>query len=47
MGAIEYQGTRIYFKIDYFDENERYGSEDPGDPSKTCRVLTVMLADEY
>lgn len=36
------------FKIDYFAKGDlRRPSEDPADPAKTERVLTVMLADEY
>ena len=37
-----------FFKIDYFAKGNLCApSEDPADPSKTERVLTVMLADEY
>ena len=46
-GAFEHAGKRIFWKIDYYDAACENGSEDPADASKTTRVLTIMLADEY
>lgn len=37
-----------FFKIDYYAKGDLCApSDDPADPEKTERVLTVMLADEY
>jgi len=46
-GALTIDGTRILFKIDYFDRGLSGRSPDPADPSVTMRVLTIMLAEEY
>jgi len=46
-GAIEIGGTRFFWKIDYYNRTLDGGSEDPADPAKTTRVLTIMLASEY
>lgn len=44
---LEYKGMKIIWKIDYYDKEYEYASENPADITKTNRVLTVMLADEY
>ncbi|MGX5774990.1 DUF3768 domain-containing protein [Methylorubrum zatmanii] len=47
-GSIDLDGTgRVFWKIDYYDPSYRFGSDDPADPAKTRRVLTIMLASEY
>ena len=46
-GSLSVDGERIFWKIDYYDKNLEYGSEDPADPSKTHRVFTIMLPLEY
>ncbi len=46
-GQIELEGTKYFWKIDYYDENYEGLSPDPLDMSVTRRVMTVMRADEY
>lgn len=46
-GSFDYNGEKIYWKIDYYDKDYCYLSENPINPDITNRVLTVMLADEY
>jgi hypothetical protein len=36
-------GHHVFWKI----ERMEFGSEDPTDPAKTTRVLTMMLAEDY
>jgi Protein of unknown function (DUF3768) len=46
-GAIEHEGNRTFWKIDYYALDMLHGSENPADPKQTVRVLTIMLAEEY
>jgi hypothetical protein len=46
-GAFELAGQTFFWKLDYYDAEIRYGSEDPADSAKTTRVLTLMLAEDY
>lgn len=46
-GVIELDGENYFWKIDYYDLDMQFGSEDSADPEKTTRVLTIMRADEY
>ena len=45
--ALAVDGRRVIWKIDYYDRTLTSGSPDPGDPTVTQRILTVMLAEEY
>jgi len=46
-GSVELAGQTYFFKLDYYTPDMEGGSEDPADPEKTTRVLTIMRADEY
>lgn len=46
-GALDQDGVRYFWKIDCYGRDLKTASPDPSDPAVTCRVLTVLRADEY
>jgi len=46
-GTFRIDNHDIAFKIDYYDVDGIYGSEDPSDPAQTLRVMTLMFLSEY
>lgn len=45
-GIITIEGADFAWKIDYYDVNLEFGSPDPADETVTCRVLTLMKAED-
>ena len=46
-GSFDYKGEKILWKIDYYDLNNQYHSENPANPDITNRVLTIMTVYEW
>ena len=46
-GAFDHDDQTIFWKIDCYDRELKWGSPDPADPEKTTRVLTILLSEEY
>lgn len=46
-GSFRFEGMRVAWKIDYYDETMTGASADPGDEDQTSRIMTVMLVEEY
>lgn len=45
--SIDYKGNKIFAKIDYYDLNYEFMSENTANPDITNRVLTILLSCEY
>jgi Protein of unknown function (DUF3768) len=46
-GTIHMDEEKYFWKIDYYDLEMEYHSEDPSDPAVTRRMLTIMHSSEY
>ena len=46
-GVVEVKDRRIFFKIDYYDQDLCFAPLDPANQNITRRVMTIMLAEEY
>src|SRR4051812_34753085 len=46
MAFFAVDDTSLFFKLDYYAEDMMHGSDDPSDPEKTRRVLTIGLSSD-
>ena len=46
-GKVSIGDEDYFFKIDYYDNDLKYGSPNPAEPTCTKRVLTLMQASEW
>lgn len=46
-GTVTVSTQKLFWKIDLYDLDFKYGSERPFDPAVTQRALTIMCPSEY
>lgn len=46
-GSFEHEGELVFWKFDDYDLDMNLHSPDAADPAVTCRVLTIILAQEH
>ena len=46
-GSWTTERERVFWKLDYYDRQLKFASDDAANPAITRRVLTIMLSDEY
>jgi hypothetical protein len=45
--AINFRDRKVWMKVDYYDADLTFGSEDPANAAITTRVLTILLPEDY
>jgi hypothetical protein len=45
--VIDFRDRKVWLKVDYYDADLTYGSEDPANAAITTRVLTILLPEDY
>jgi hypothetical protein len=45
--SFEIGRVKAFLKVDHYDPDLQFGSEDPADASITRRVVTIMAAEDY
>lgn len=43
-GVIDFDGNRVFWKVDLRDQPMQYGSQDPASPAVRTRFMAIMLA---
>ena len=46
-GSFDFKDIKYFWKIDYYDNDLKFHSEDKLNAEKTIKVLTVLRASEY
>lgn len=46
-GDLTLFGADLIWKVDYYDREMQFGSDDPANPDVTTRVMTIMRASDW